>query len=185
MHMEKITPPPSSPRVAALLRTVALFERDDIESAVDSLIALLDARDGDADLEPNGDELDASWPEAERVRFALNRDLAAFHEDAEEDDAAEDDGEDRCEAGDDHMVAGPVAQLEWWNPHVRSGRAIGDEDDAHPNDDVETFTWPEAIYQPSSMAGGIVVGLHDEDERADVAPQWPVDTANDNERRAA
>lgn len=51
MHMEKITPPSSNPRVAALLRTVALFERDDIEHAVDSLIALLDARDGDADME--------------------------------------------------------------------------------------------------------------------------------------
>lgn len=179
MHMEKITPPSSSSRVAALLRTVALFERNDIETAVDSLIAMLDARDGDADLEPSGDERDASYPEGGPVSFGINCDVAAFNDDAEDGD------EDRCLAGDDHIIDGPVAQREWWDPYARSGRAIGDEEDTHTDDDGETFTWPEALYQPSSMAGGIVTGLHDEAERADVTPHWPVDTANDNERKAA
>lgn len=50
MHMGTIHPP-SERRVARLLATVALCERGAIEDAVEGLIALLDARDGDIDLE--------------------------------------------------------------------------------------------------------------------------------------
>lgn len=141
MHMEKITPPSSSPRVAALLRTVAAFERDDIEKAVDCLIALLDACDGDADLE--------------------------------------DDDPDACLAGDD----GTAPFMTYFG--LRAGSEWEDAEREPDGSEGEAFTWPEAIYQPSCMAGGIVCGLHDEDERADVAPEWPAPAANDVARRAS
>jgi len=67
MHMEKILPTPPDPRVARLMRVVGHFERDQIEQAVDSLIALLDAADGDPDVEPNGDELDGTYAEDDFV----------------------------------------------------------------------------------------------------------------------
>lgn len=41
-------------------RLIALFERDEIERAVDSLINWLDDHDGDIELEANGDELDGN-----------------------------------------------------------------------------------------------------------------------------
>ena len=70
MHMEKITPPPCDPAVARLMTVVGQFERNQIEAAVEGLIALLDARDDDCDLEPEEDkglEEDGepgSWPES-------------------------------------------------------------------------------------------------------------------------
>lgn len=45
-----------STRAERFRRLVALFERDEIEDAVDALIAYLDARDGDTDLESPGAE---------------------------------------------------------------------------------------------------------------------------------
>ena len=42
-------------RLAQFMRMVDAFERDEVESAVDRLIALLDERDGDPDLEDGGD----------------------------------------------------------------------------------------------------------------------------------
>lgn len=64
-----------------------------------ALIATLDQMDSDPDLEPNGDELDVSWPEGFRP-FEIS-----VSEDAEEDDPAEDDdaGEDN---GDDEPSLG-------------------------------------------------------------------------------
>lgn len=46
----------------------------------------------------------------------------------------EDDDCDRCVAGDDHMIAGPVIQREWW---YGCGQAIGDDTDAEENGDRE------------------------------------------------
>lgn len=37
--------------------------RDSLALAIETLIAVLDAIDGDPDLEPNGDELDGNWSE--------------------------------------------------------------------------------------------------------------------------
>ena len=55
-------------RQLAFRRLVALFERDEIEAAVDELIANLDRLDGDLDLEPNGDELDGNASEDDFMR---------------------------------------------------------------------------------------------------------------------
>ncbi len=45
-------------RLTTFLALVEAFDRDEIETGVDLLIAALDARDGDPDIELNGDEAD-------------------------------------------------------------------------------------------------------------------------------
>lgn len=160
--------PPGAGRLARFLRLVAHFERDEIEAATDGLIALLDARDGDPDLEPDGDEADVSVVAFGRCdpvyRLTEHRDamIALASEDDEDDDPAEeddppepcgdekdvayrewapgtsglfaggneddeDDDSDRCAAGDDHIIAGPVTMRNIWE---RDTWATGDEHDA-------------------------------------------------------
>lgn len=51
-------------------RLIALFERDEIEAAVDALIAHLDRIDGDDDIELNGDERDGNDAEDEFGRHS-------------------------------------------------------------------------------------------------------------------
>ncbi|SEM54024.1 hypothetical protein SAMN05192583_0559 [Sphingomonas gellani] len=156
-------------RLAQFMRCVADFERDEMEAAVDGLIALMDARDGDADLEPTGDEMDAAWPEGRQqgaqTPMAIGFDHAMAHEDAEDcgdlrdasfpewrpwqpatprmeagmssalgHEDAEDCDSDRCVAGDDHMIAGPVAQRDWWERYDQHSGAMpgGDDDQERP-----------------------------------------------------
>lgn len=64
-----------------------------IEEEVERLLALLDAADGDPDLEPDGDEQDASYPEAGVARQAVIKGRASGQEDAEQDNDLEDDGD--------------------------------------------------------------------------------------------
>lgn len=57
------------------------------------------------------------------------------HEDDEDDDPREDDDSDRCEAGDDHMIAGPVVMRTQWE---RFGRdSAFNHDDAEDGGDTE------------------------------------------------
>ena len=65
MNMQTTFPPGTAPADARqhLALTLDLFERDDVEAAVDMLLELLDRADGDADREPNGDELDGNSSE--------------------------------------------------------------------------------------------------------------------------
>lgn len=111
-------------RLAQFIRMVDAFERDEIELAVDGLIAMLDRRDGDADTEDEGhDEPDGtgqgdpSWPEwQQRGRRKL---VAGSYEDRPRDvgsyGATEDDEDggdtelngdelDGCGSEDDFMV---------------------------------------------------------------------------------
>lgn len=50
---------------AALFPAIALMTTEAIGNAIDTLIAELDARGGDPDIEPNGDELDGAWSHEE------------------------------------------------------------------------------------------------------------------------
>ena len=113
-------------RLAQFMRMIDAFERDDIETAVDALIARLDARDGDPDLEdgndaePSGDELDASFPEwrpgdREVPSFSRNMRSALDHEDAEADD------EDQCLAGDDGLAPVMTAYGLRWGADMNEG----------------------------------------------------------------
>lgn len=52
-----------APPLVAALAMIAAYDRRDIETAIDEMIARLDARDGDPDIEPNGDEHDSSHAE--------------------------------------------------------------------------------------------------------------------------
>ena len=51
MYIDTTFPPEVSGRLAQFMRMVDAFERNEIEAAVDGLIAVLDARDGDPDRE--------------------------------------------------------------------------------------------------------------------------------------
>jgi hypothetical protein len=89
MYIDTTFPPPGH-RLAQVMRVLADLEATDLAAIIEGGIAILDARAGDTDLEPE---------------------------------------EDRCAAGDDHMIAGPIAQRADWE---RWGKAWdpGSEDDA-------------------------------------------------------
>lgn len=72
-------------------RVLSRFDRRSLESFITVAIDLLDIADGDADkeaeiVEPNGDEMDASWPEGSGGLCALIDRRALDCEDAEDDD---------------------------------------------------------------------------------------------------
>jgi hypothetical protein len=71
----------------------------------------------------------AAWIECEGYQPDTMR--AGWSSDREDD---EDDDSDRCAAGDDHMIAGPVMQRAFWQKHdERTGCDIGDADDREDN----------------------------------------------------
>ena len=79
-------------RPGRMVRRAALFDRREVAAVIDGLIFLLDMRDGDPDLEPNGDELDASGAQEEdwgRGNFGAGDGYAGNPEDAERDGPAE------------------------------------------------------------------------------------------------
>ena len=63
--------------------------RRQIEATIEALIAQLDELDGDFDLEEDGTEHDASWPDGRAGAFNYDRMRGFEHEDTEEDDPAE------------------------------------------------------------------------------------------------
>ncbi|AEG50768.1 hypothetical protein Sphch_3153 [Sphingobium chlorophenolicum L-1] len=140
------------PAVSAIL---SRYDRETLAAFITVAIDLMDAADGDPDIEPNGDEdddpgdlRDSGWPEwhtrgkskeafmsASRQSFVGwdGRTIRAdLHEDteiddpAEEDDAPEEDGEDRCLAGDDGVFSGSALPV----TYSRLISGAGDEDDA-------------------------------------------------------
>lgn len=80
---------------AAVSRLLARFDRAALAGFIEVAIELLDLADGDADLEPNGDEADGT-PRAEDEFHPHERDGGAG-----DPGDVEDDDEDCCEAGDD------------------------------------------------------------------------------------
>lgn len=158
------TPAPLAERRRQRLeRLVARFERDDIEAAVDGLIAMLDQLDGDTDREDGndaegstwpdggqlgaghnlsddheaaGDEHDASFPEwAGRPARFRHGNAALGHEDAEDDDPTEDDDPDHCLAGDDGCA--PIMT----DGGIRWGAPLEDAD-------REAWTQPATLERP-------------------------------------
>ncbi|WP_267395273.1 MULTISPECIES: hypothetical protein [unclassified Sphingomonas] len=147
---------------AALGRRQAAKE---VGNQIDALMAFLDDLGGDPDLEDghdaeadNSDAENCSYPEWHTLDRAdhragrfLGRPLAGGYptEDIEQDDPGEDDDSDRCTAGDDHMIAGPVAMREWW----QDARNPGDEIDGEIERGDDGQAWPEvgAGKQPTCM----------------------------------
>lgn len=83
-------PPPP----AAVTRVLSRFDRAQLAGFIAIAIDLLDVADGDADLEANGDEMDASVPEGS-WRTGVIDPRHRDHDDAEDDDS------DCCPARDD------------------------------------------------------------------------------------
>lgn len=156
MYLDTTFPPPAG-RLAGLMRELNALGSTDIGAAIDAMIERLDAAAGDPDLEPSGDERDASvmegWNWNRVARPALDQ------EDAEDDDSDRcaarddhvginvrtsddhagdpDDAEDEpdcCEAGDDRIVAGPVLNRGYWldgdQRHCFVDLRPGNEEDA-------------------------------------------------------
>ena len=135
---------------AALGRRGAAKE---IGDQIEALMAFMDDLGGDPDLEEDNEDTEhcgrepdedaqgdmawIEWQSRGSHKLAggaevVGRDLQGLliHEDAEDDDPAEDDGEDRCEAADDEVTSGAA-------PRYRALRQltgmIGSEDDQEPS----------------------------------------------------
>lgn len=82
--------------------TIGLFDRKAIEAAIEFLITLLDAQDGDPDTEPDGDDDDGDFAEDEAVAlFARMRSAGPGCNLADGDSAVDDRPCDAADSGDD------------------------------------------------------------------------------------
>lgn len=139
------------------LRLLNRHSPAEIADAIEVLMDLLDVLGGDPDVELNGDEADddgdrrdqsfTEWHTRGRHKLANGHEPASptagfsgsseDDEDAdadEDDDPAEHDDSDRCEAGDDHMIAGPVTWRAGWERWDQfTGAKPGDDDDHEPS----------------------------------------------------
>jgi hypothetical protein len=145
-------------RIIASGRTMPVFDlpaalgrrgaAKELGAQIDALIAFYDDLAGDCDLEDghdaesdDADAEEASVPEwhtldrkDQRAGRSIGRPIGGAYpgEDIEQDDAAEDDDPDSCEAGDDSITAGVAPQyramavLAGWKPRP------GSDDDAEP-----------------------------------------------------
>lgn len=93
--------------------TLPFPPRAAIEAAVETLLGVLDALDGDPDVEDNGDERDvgvAIWGNRDPAYRADLRDAdyaLTTSEDAEDDDPSEDNGDERDDDGDTRDASFP------------------------------------------------------------------------------
>ena len=58
-----VTLPPQFSAMPSVIQTLAKLDRQSLEGFISVAISLLDAADGDPDIEPAGDEADAAWIE--------------------------------------------------------------------------------------------------------------------------
>lgn len=84
--------PFASPQSAAVVQVLSRFDRSKLEAFVAVAIDLLDTFDGDADLEPTGDEQDAAYVEwlSLHHRHRTKPNVTLGQEDDEQDDWDED-----------------------------------------------------------------------------------------------
>lgn len=171
------------PAIGAIL---ARYDREMLAAFVTVAIDLMDVADGDLDVELNGDENDdpgdlndSAWPEwhtrgkAKESFMSTTRSCfdgpggrtmrAELHEDteiddpAEEYDAPEEDGEDRCTAGDDGVFSGSALPV----PYSSRIDGPGDAEDAErweATSNVPTplvFTLDHNIFTDRRVALGV------------------------------
>ena len=147
-------------QVPALRRVFSSYDRETLELAITVAIDFVDALDGDPEMEPDGDELDAAWVEWLSMRGAAKcgPNYADF-EDAEEDDhpgfvANEDD---------------PFGYRQS-NPNHGAGCLISDPGGCQANDDG---------CGPIYRDGNVYWGSHHDDGDIEDWRQ-PVTLCNDN-----
>lgn len=108
------TNPATLPHAAASAAVLSLIPTPALETTIEVLIALRDARDGDPDLEPNGDELDGQLSEDDAYFGPLNGDWrgcgAGDDVDAEDDDPREEDDPSGDPLDDGEMDEAPYCR---------------------------------------------------------------------------
>lgn len=106
--------------IPAVTRILSQFDRAKLGAAIEVMIALLDVADGDSDVEPNGDQEDASWQE--RPGWGCPQALSEPHEDSEDDDHGGGNVEDEGEHEDG--VLSPAFGIDQTGPYLNypSGR---------------------------------------------------------------
>ena len=182
MYIDTTFPPDGPGAAARFQRMIDALPRQQIETVVEALIASLDARDGDIDLEdseasetaisqcgrmlhvrtladhvPGDDdgESEPAWQEWDK-RDAKNR-RRALHEPVGANTACgseddEDDDEDTCQAGDD----GCAPFMTFDGPRLGSAYECSDREGI--DDDREAGSWPEEVTQA-------VLRSYDDDDR--------------------
>lgn len=142
-------------RLIGLARVLDAVSDADLDRTIELLIAMRDARDGDPDIEPNGDELDVSVPGwALRSRY-MPDDRLAEHKFADLALAETEDDEDADPAEDD-------------DPGEDGDTSEDDDPAGDAADDLgEVSAWPEygSDKQPACMMGGIAVQDEDAEPR--------------------
>lgn len=122
------------------LKLVAQFERDEIEAAVDGLIEMLDAADGDPDLEVSG-------------TFAPTAPIADPFEDPEPTtDGLPGDPVDAEDGGDMELSGDELGDQAWleWDGRVRRehqatyGQEDDEEEDADEDDEADEYDYRDA-----------------------------------------
>jgi hypothetical protein len=140
-------------------RLVSLFERDEIEAAVDALIAYMDAHTPDADLEPDGDERDGNSSEDDFMWHG------GFGPGCRVSDPDEDDDEDCCRAGeDDAAMFSRGAQMGFAGDCALSdpdAEAAGDEQDGSASEDEFMRHDCNGPGCPLSDPGGLVQAAYE------------------------
>jgi hypothetical protein len=126
--------PPGATPLAAIDAIMAMYGRQNIEIAIETLIASLDQLDGDPDVELDGDE-------PVTFRHATDKTPGARSgfgsEDDEEAEETEDDDEDSCVAGEDD------------SSRFSLSRCIGFDGPRHVDDpDCETSGMEDDFVQP-------------------------------------
>ena len=112
-------------RTAAIIRMVKAFERKEIEAAIDGLIAVLDARDGDSDIE-----------DSEAGETAINRCGRMLHVRTLADHfPGDDDGESEC-AWQEWDQRDQVKLRRQLHEPVGANTAWGSEDDEEGDEDT-------------------------------------------------
>lgn len=150
--------------VTWMLAIRASFPREEVEDAIEAMIAALDAEDGDPDRELT--RLEDDFLPARHWTFNRMGPGCPIAD------------RDCCDSGDD-------------DPERCIGDyGAGDTDDSEDDDpagdgdpDREALTWPERIDQPNDMAAGLRDAgpfnepweLSDDVERSAVTPHWPAE----------
>jgi hypothetical protein len=124
-------------RDGTLFFSIAERDRTAIATSVERLIDLLDAMDGDPDIEANGDELDTGMPETWRVSQRFDYSSGFTRLDVLEDDEEDHDNE---EGADDEPWLGWCGNATGWQAGEPEDEA---DDEREPNGDEGDYSGTE------------------------------------------
>ncbi len=103
-----VTLPPYFAAMPAVFQTLPQFDRNSLEGLISVAISLLDAVDGDPDIEPTGDEADAAWIEWHTRMLRRTTGLVFEQFAGEEDDESSGAEDDFVKHRGHHSLGCPV-----------------------------------------------------------------------------